>query len=824
METKFNHALVEANRNQKWVDKRFFSNHDLRKKPYSIILPPPNVTGNLHIGHALNNYLQDTVIRYKKLTDHDVFWVAATDHAGIATQVRVEQEIAKNNQTRYDLGREAFLEKTWEWKHLYANNIHKQWAKLGLALDYENERFTLDAKANEAVNKVFISLYEQGLIYRDYRAINWDVQQKTTLSNMEIVNKNAEQVMYYIKYFLQDSDQFLTVATVRTETLFSDVALAVNSQDKRYQDYLGKFVVQPISKKLIPIIADDFVDIKFGSGVMKVSAHATDDIDIIKKHNLEILECINDDGFMNENAGDFQGLERLEARVKVADYLRKNNLLVKEEKTVSALSYSDRSNSLIEILVKKQWFVKMKPLAKNVLKHLETTDAVKSFPTRFKNVLKQWLNNVNDWAISRQIWWGHQIPAWYKDDEVKVQVESPGENWTRDEDVLDTWFSSALSPFSFLSWPQETKMLERYYPTDLLVTGYDILFFWVTRMYFMGLQFQNKKPFKDVFYHGIVRDEQNRKMSKSLGNGIDPIDVIDKYGSDSLRWFLITNTTAGQDLSVNFEKISAAWNFQNKIWNVARLIKLNFEKDDTVKKQNKFDLWISNKFSKLVKDIEKYIKKYEFTLIGKVIYQFIMEDLSSNYLELTKLNPNANFQFNLLKDLLILIHPFLPFLTDYLFENIYHDELLNHSINKTYKAVKTNVDDIIELVKILRNKRVDLNLTKDEIIYYDLISSNFSKEDFDVINKLCNAKTSENRDENVFFKNYDLYIKLDESIKKKLSEEKQKQINFLNSEIERANKILSNKGFLEKAKPEKIQEEKDKLELYKTQLEKLING
>ncbi|MGL5308595.1 MAG: valine--tRNA ligase, partial [Metamycoplasmataceae bacterium] len=686
MDKIYNHKIVEQNKNEKWINNKYFSTHDKSKPPFSIILPPPNVTGQLHLGHAWDSYIQDTIIRYKKLSGFDVLFLPSMDHAGIATQAKVEERLRLNSETKEMLGRTKFLEKAISWKDEYAEIIKKQWSKLGLVLDYSNERFTLDKKSNNAVNKVFIDLYNKGLIYKGIRPISWDPKLQTALSNIEVISKPMKSKMYYVKYYLENSSNYITIATTRIETIFSDVAIAFNPNDEKNKIFEGKKVLNPLTHNLIPIISDVYVDSNFGSGFMKVSAHSMADIDIIIKNKLEIKECINKFGLMNELAMEFIGISRFEARNKIEKKLLDNELLLKVDDIENNIGISERSNEVIEILVMPQWFVKMDELSKKLLENINSNNKVKIFPIRFEHVLKTWMSEIHDWTISRQLWWGHQIPAWYKNDQIKVQVESPGDDWTRDEDVLDTWFSSALCPFSFLGWPDDKEMLERYFPTSLLVTGYDIIFFWVARMYFQSLEFMNNIPFKDLLIHGLIRDEFGKKMSKSLGNGINPMDIIEEHGSDSLRWFLLTNSTPGQDINFSRNKIESAWSLNNKLWNITRYI-ISMT-DDQTEMLNDTDKWILTKFNILEKNIQNHMSKYEFSLIGKKFNDFIYNDFSSWYVEFLKIKPNKKIAIEILSKLLILLHPFIPFLTDHLFKILTNKELLEFSIQttKTYKV------------------------------------------------------------------------------------------------------------------------------------------
>ena len=818
MEPKYNHLLVEKDKNKKWIDHKYFSIHDLKKPPFSIILPPPNVTGKLHLGHAWDGFLQDTMIRYKKLQGYDVCFVPGMDHAGIATQAKVEEKLAQSGLTKYDLGRQKFLEKALEWKEEYAQLIHQQWAKLGLALDYNMERFTLDQAANQTVNQVFISMYQKGLIYRGVQPINWDPKLKTALSNIEVIAKPTKSKMYYVKYYFENSDQYLVVATTRIETIFSDVAIAINPNDQAKIHLVNQKVINPLTKKLLPIITDDYIDINFGTGCMKVSAHATNDIDIILKNNLEIIECIDQDGLMNEHGLFTKGLDRQSAREQVFAHLEKVNLIERVEEIENNVSYSERSNEVIEILVMPQWFVKMDLLAKQLLDHLDSAQKVKIYPSRFENTLRLWMEDVRDWTISRQLWWGHQIPAWYKDDQIKVQVDSPGADWTRDSDVLDTWFSSALCPFSFLGWPEKTAHLDRYFPTSLLVTGYDIIFFWVARMYFQSLESMNNLPFKDLLIHGLIRDEQGRKMSKSLGNGIDPMEVIDQYGADALRWFLLTNSAPGQDINYSQTKVEAAWNLNNKLWNIARFIKMMDQTDATISAS---DIWIVNKLINLKNSIDQKIDKYEFTIIGKELYQFIFNDFSSWYIEFSKVWKNQKIALLVLKNLLILIHPFLPFISDHLYQEIFNAELLEAQFDLKPLGQENQVNLMIDVISLIREARATFNLShKDQIQY--CIQNLKDQSVVAIIDKLANASWKDNN--GILFTTNDTVINiyLSEELKSQEKAKTNQEITKLEAEIKRSQMILNNPNFINKAAKEKVQIEQEKYQKYQNQLEILI--
>lgn len=822
LEKKYNHIDVEKGKNQKWIKRKNFAIHDDSKKPFSIILPPPNVTGKLHLGHAWDSFIQDTIIRYKKLEGFDVLFLPAMDHAGIATQSKIEQKLEQEGISKHELGREKFLEKAHEWKEEYANLIKKQWFKLGLALDYESERFTLDKDSNSVVSKVFIDLYNKGLIYKAKKPINWDPKLKTALSNIEVENKETNSKMFYVKYFLENSKDYLVVATTRVETIYSDVAIAYNPKDKSKINYKNKYVINPLNKQRMPIIQDDYIKTDFGSGFMKVSAHASEDIEIINKNKLEIKECIDENGTMNSLAQEFENLNRFEAREKIAQKLFDENLIEEIKEIKNNVSYSQRSNEVIEILVKDQWFLKMKHFSKLVLKSLESTQSVNFFPKRFEKVLKKWMEDAYDWTLSRQLWWGHRIPIWYKGNEIRAQIESPGKEWKQEEDVLDTWFSSGLAPFSFLGWPKENSKLKKFFPTSLLVTGYDIIFFWVARMYFFSLEFMNKIPFQDILFHGLIRDSQGRKMSKSLGNGIDPMEVIDQFGSDSLRWFLLTNSSPGLDINYSEEKIKQSWSLNNKLWNISRFIFMM--EDDESKTLTNIDKWIYNKLAELKKLIDKSIKKYDFTIIGKEISNFVYKSFSSWYIEFSKTNPNKNVALDILKKLLIIIHPFLPFISDELYLKITNEEILDQEspIVKTYKNTLF-IDHVITIIGLIRSFRSDFNLSKNDIVEYWVENNEIEEEVINLVNKITDSKLVKNNGIMYSEQGIKINILLAKEMIDKEIHLTNKEIEKIKLEVQRSENILNNKKFLERAKEEKVKEEKNKFDLYKNKLKELEN-
>ena len=566
LDKKYDHKIVEENKYDFWKDNGFFeAGKDKSKVPFCVVIPPPNVTGKLHLGHAWDTTLQDIMIRYKRMDGYDALWLPGMDHAGIATQAKVDKKLKEQGIKPREMDREEWLKVAWDWKEEYAENIHRQWKTLGLSLDYSRERFTLDDGLSKAVRQVFVDLYNQGLIYRGERIINWDPVQMTALSNEEVIYKDDKGAFYHLKYYLEDKSMYLDVATTRPETLFGDTAVAVNPDDTRYKNLIGKKVILPIVGKLIPIVGDTHADPEFGTGVVKITpAHDPNDFEVGNRHNLERVVVMNPDATMNENAGKYCGLTREECREKLLEDLKKDNLLISIEPMTHSVGHSERSDAVVEPYLSKQWFVKMRPLADRVLENQKNKDTKVNFvPERYEKTMNHWMEITYDWCISRQLWWGHRIPAWYKGDEVYVGMEAPKEDgWQQDSDVLDTWFSSALWPFSTLGWPDKTEDFERYYPNNCLVTGYDIIPFWVNRMTFQGLHFTNSRPFKDCLIHGLIRDKIGRKMSKSLGNGVDPMDVIEEYGADSLRFFLTTNSAPGMDLRYDEEKVKSTWNFE----------------------------------------------------------------------------------------------------------------------------------------------------------------------------------------------------------------------------------------------------------------------
>ena len=582
LDKKYDHKRTEEGKYEIWKEKGYFkSDNESEKKPFCIVIPPPNVTGKLHIGHAYDTAIQDAIVRYKRMKGFDTLWLPGMDHAAISTEAKVVKKLKEEGIDKYEYGREKFLEACWDWTKEYGGTIRDQWAGLGLSVDYTRERFTLDEDLNKAVRKVFVDYYNKGLIYRGERMINWDPAAQTALSNEEVIYKSEKSAFYHLKYVIEGTDKYLDVATTRPETLFGDTAVAVNEKDDRYKEFVGKNVILPLMNKPIPIITDEHADMEKGTGVVKITpAHDPNDFEVGNRHNLERIVIMNDDATMNENVPKkYQGMTREECREACLKDLKEQGLLLEIEPLTHEVGHSERTGVMVEPMIKEQWFVKMGPLAKKVLEYQDNKDEKINFvPKRFEKVLRHWMEISYDWCISRQLWWGHRIPAWYKDGKIYVGMEAPKEEgWVQDEDVLDTWFSSALWPFSTLGWPEKTKDFERYFPTDCLVTGYDIIFFWVARMAFQTEYITGKRPFKDCIIHGLIRDKQGRKMSKSLGNGVDPFDMVDKYGADSLRFYLTTDGSMGMDLRFDEVKLTSTWNFINKIWNASRFVLMNID-------------------------------------------------------------------------------------------------------------------------------------------------------------------------------------------------------------------------------------------------------
>ncbi len=820
MEAKYNHLLVEEGKYQKWLNEGYFTSGDLTKKPYAIVIPPPNITGNLHLGHAWNTTLQDIIIRYKKMNGFDTLWLPGMDHAAIATESKVVSKLKAEGKSKQDLTREEFLEECWQWKELHANNIRKQWATLGLSLDYSKERFTLNPGLNNAVNYVFVDLYNKGLIYRGEKIINWDPIAQTALSNEEVIYKEEKSHLYYLKYFYENSNDYILVATTRPETIYGDTAVAVNPKDEKYKSVVGKNVIVPLVNRVVPVIADDEVLTDFGTGALKITpAHSLEDFEIGKRHNLEIINSINPNGTLNEVTGKYNNMAVTEARIAILKDLEALNLIAKIEDYTHSIGYSERTDALVEPYLSKQWFVKMDLLAKNLLDIQKTENGIKFIPKRFEKILNHWMNNCKDWCISRQLYWGHRIPVWYKNDEIFVGMKAPeGAGWIQDNDVLDTWFSSALWPFSTLGWPDKTPELERYFPNNLLVTGYDIIFFWVARMAFSSVEQFGKVPFKDCLIHGLIRDKQGRKMSKSLGNGIDPMDMINKYGADSLRFYLSTSTAPGMDLRFDEEKLKSTWNFINKLWNASRFVLTNVNINNiTLTDLTNEDKWILNKLNLVIKNTTKYMDKYEFNNVGSLIYNFFWNDFCDSYIEMAKYRLNGiNTQSTLkyvLKNILQLLHPFIPFVTDEIYTMLLNENILVSDYPKYNKELiftkeTSLVEDMILFIKKFRNTVKENNITKNMLIKIN------NNEDYNTIKSVLRLNDKITSDDlnmknlNVVTNNYNITIYFNEEIDEAKRNE---EIENLKQSIIKRKTLLANNNFIRKAPDQLVNEEKVKL-------------
>ena len=845
LDKKYDFKSVEAGRYQTWLEKEYFkAGKDLNKTPFTIVIPPPNVTGKLHLGHAWDNTLQDIIIRRKRMQGFDALFLPGMDHAGIATQAKVDARLKAQGVSRFDIGRDAFLEQAWAWKDEYANTIKKQWAALGNSVDYSKERFTLDKKLNDAVNHVFITLYEKGLIYRGHRIINWDSQAKTALSNIEVEHKESKGYLYYFRYPFVDGSGYLVIATTRPETMFADQALMVHPEDDRYKDLTGKKVYIPGTQVEIPIIFDDYVDMSFGSGVVKVTpAHDQNDFEVGMRHQLDMPLCMQEDGTMNQMAGKYEGMDRFACRKALIDDLKAIDLVEKIEDYTNNVGYSERTGVVVEPRLSEQWFVKMDELSEQAL----SKSGSQFVPERFKKIFVNWMTDTYDWCISRQLWWGHRIPAWYKDGAVKVQVESPGNDWQQDEDVLDTWFSSALWPFSTLGWPEITEDFKRYYPTNVMVTGYDIIFFWVARMIFQGLEFTKQDPFKDVLIHGLIRDREGRKMSKSLGNGVDPMDVISKYGVDALRYFLTTNSAPGADLRYEEEKVESSWNFINKLWNITRFITMNIddfnvEINDDLQLQ---DQWILSRLSEVIEEADQNYEKYEFGEVARTLYNFIWEEFANWYLEFAKLALNdkkhrqttQSILIKVLRTILKLMHPFIPFVTEKLFLEISNEESIMISkwpeasnINKQAIQDFSILQDTITKVRNLRaendvapSKPLQIHLViqnEDDLVLFENQRAFFEK--FLNTSQLTMSQTLSTDEETILIVGSRIVvhvIKSDIIDPQKELQSLLKQQKQLESEIKRSESLLHNEKFMSKAPQSKINDEKQKYQDYLKQYE-----
>ena len=867
MSSKFQPQEVEAGKYQWWVDSGVFHpNEDPNAEPYSIVIPPPNVTGKLHLGHAWDVTLQDMIIRQKRMQGFDTLWLPGMDHAGIATQAKVEEKLRGEGLSRYDLGREKFLEQTWEWKEEYASHIREQWAKMGISVDYRRERFTLDKGLSDAVKKVFVTLYEKGLIYRGEYIINWDPKAKTSLSDIEVIHKDVEGAFYHMNYPLADGSGFLEIATTRPETLLGDTAVAVHPDDERYQALIGKTVILPLVNREIPIIADEYVEQDFGTGVVKITpAHDPNDFEVGNRHNLPRINVMNDDATMNELAGKYEGMDRFAARKAIVKDLEEAGLLVKIEKHLHSVGHSERTDVVVEPRLSKQWFVKMGPLAEQAInaQREEGDNTVNFYPPRFNDAYLRWMENIHDWVISRQLWWGHQIPAWYHKEtgEVYVGMEAPSdiENWTQDPDVLDTWFSSALWPFSTMGWPDEDAAdYKRYYPTNTLVTGYDILTFWVSRMMFQGLEFTGKRPFKNVLIHGLIRDSQGRKMSKSLGNGVDPMEVIEQYGADALRWFLANGSAPGQDVRYSTDKMDAAWNFINKIWNASRYALMNVgdltaDQVDITGEKTLADKWILTRLNQTIGKVTELFEKFEFGEAGRLLYRFIWDDFCDWYIEMSKETlagddeaaklTTRSILVYVLDNTLRLLHPIMPFVTEEIWQSVPHvgESLvvatypIVHPEQMDEKAAEEMefLMDFIRSVRTVRNemntplsKPINIIAKVSDAAHYAILKENESyiarfsnPEEFvygEDVEAPSDAVTSVITGAEIYLPLAGL-INIEDEIARL-----EKEAEKLQQEVDRVEKKLSNEKFVAKAPAAVVEAERAKGADYQAQREAVL--
>lgn len=869
MPTTYDPKSAERKWYDYWIANQFFAAGDRKDaETYTIVIPPPNVTGMLHAGHALDFTLQDILIRTKRMQGYDTLWLPGTDHAGIATQTKVEQKLREQGLSRYDLGREKFLEKVWEWKDQYAATIHEQWAKLGFSLDYSRERFTLDEGLSKAVREVFVRLYEKGLIYRGKRIINWDPAARTALSDIEVEYKEVQGHLYHLAYPLKDGSGSIVVATTRPETMLGDAAVAVHPEDERYKHLIGQMLVLPVVGREIPIIADEYVDKDFGSGAVKITpAHDPNDFEVGARHNLPQLIVMDESGTMNAEAGPYSGLDRADCRKKIVADLKEQGVLVKIEDHVHQVGHSERSGAVVEPYLSTQWFVSMKPLAERAIEAQKSGQGVTFVPDRFEKIYLQWIENVRDWCISRQLWWGHRIPAWYCEacgeihvahDTVTACSKCGSTELRQDEDVLDTWFSSALWPFSTLGWPDKTEDLERFYPTSVLITGYDIIYFWVARMIFSALEFTGQIPFKDVLIHGLIRAADGRKMSKSLGNGIDPLDVVDQYGADSLRFMISTGSTPGQDLRFHIEKVEQARNFSNKIWNASRFALMNlegFEEEDIdlSGELNTADRWILHRLNETVTDVTRLIDSYEFGETGRLLYNFIWDDLCDWYIEFAKLSlygqdaaakkTTQSVLAYVLDHTMRLIHPFMPFISEEIWQHLPHigDTITLAEWPKPVAAFEAEgavreMGQLMDIIRSVRNIRAEVNVPMSKKV--ELLIKPGSEEQFQVLahneeylQRFCSTSSLQiglgleapDKAMTAVVTGAELFLPLAGLID--ITQEiarLQKELQTLNAEVERVEKKLGNEGFVAKAPAKVIEEERAKQQDYSDKRDKVV--
>jgi valyl-tRNA synthetase len=871
LEKNYDPKAIENKLYEKWLNKKYFSAKvDKKKKPFTIVMPPPNITGKLHMGHALDNTLQDILIRFKRMQGYEALWIPGTDHASISTEVKVTNKLKEEGIDKRELGREGFLKATWEWKEEYGNTITSQLKKIGSSCDWDRERFTMDEGCSKAVEEVFVNLYKRGYIYKGSRIINWCPVCQTSISDAEVEHEEQAGHFWHIKYPIVGTDEFVEIATTRPETLLGDSAVAVHPDDERYQHLIGKMVMLPLVNKEIPVIADTYVDKEFGTGVVKITpAHDPNDFEVGKRHNLPEINIMNDDATINERGGKYAGMDRYEARKAIVADLDALGLLVEVEDHTHNVGTHDRCKTTVEPLIKQQWFVKMEELAKPAIEALKNGD-LEFVPDRFDKTYLHWLENIRDWCISRQLWWGHRIPAYYCDKcgEVVIAKESEKptvcpkcghDHFTQDEDTLDTWFSSALWPFSTLGWPEKTEELEYFYPTDVLVTGYDIIFFWVIRMVFSGYEHMKQVPFHKVLIHGLVRDSQGRKMSKSLGNGIDPLEIIDNYGADALRLTLITGNAPGNDMRFYHERVEASRNFANKVWNASRFIMMNIEKaevSDTIDLSTltQADKWILSKVNTLAKDVTDNLDKFELGIAVQKIYDFIWEEFCDWYIEMVKprlYNDEDETKAAVLwtlKTVLInslkLLHPYMPFITEEIFctlqekeESIMISSWPEYKEEWNFAEDEEAVETIKTAVKGIRNVRSEMNVPPSKKATVIVVSDNEkvrtifedSKVFFATLGYASEVKIQANNEGissdavSAVIQDATIYMPFAELVDiEKEIERLEKEKTRLDGELKRVQGMLSNERFVSKAPQAKIDEEKAKLEKYTNMMEQVV--
>ena len=869
LEKVYDPKQVEDKTYRFWMEKGYFhAEPNPQKKPYTIVIPPPNITGQLHLGHALDCTLQDSIIRFKRMQGYEALWLPGTDHASIATEAKIVEAMRKEGVTKEDLGREGFLERAWEWKKTYGGKIVEQLKKMGSSCDWERERFTLDEGCSEAVKEVFVRLYEKGLIYRGERIINWCPHCLTSISDAEVEYEEHDCHFWHIRYPLSDGSGYLEIATTRPETLLGDTALAVHPDDERYKDLVGKTVILPLVGREIPIVADSYVEMDFGTGVVKITpAHDPNDFEVGLRHNLPVINVMNDDATINENGGKYQGMDRYECRKQIVLDLESEGFLVKVEDHKHNVGSCYRCSTTVEPRVSKQWFVKMEPLAKPAIDAVRNGET-KFVPDRFDKIYYHWMENIRDWCISRQLWWGHRIPAWYCQDcgEVIVAKEEPhicpkcgGCHLEQDPDTLDTWFSSALWPFSTLGWPKQTEELKYFYPTSTLVTGYDIIFFWVARMIFSGVENTGKSPFQTVFIHGIVRDAQGRKMSKSLGNGIDPLKVIDEYGADALRFTLATNNSPGNDMRFVEEKVKASRNFANKIWNATRFILMNLsdevDKPELPQLLQTEDKWILSKLNTLIKEVTDNLEKFELGIAVQKLYDFIWDVLCDWYIELTKSRIQAGGEsaksaqkvlIYVMNQCLKLLHPIMPFITEEIWQAIPNDcESImiapwpQYQEDLCFRQEEEDFEKVMSAIKAIRNRRAEMNVppSKKARVLVKTLDTDVFESGAMFIERLASASevkvsgVAPQQGEDfsdavqVITDSARIFIPLDELVdKEKELARLEKERKACEKDIAMVEQKLSSQGFIEKAPQNVVEAERVKLEKHKERMEKIIES